>query len=98
MKNFLVYAALLTFLLVSSISYAAPQEVYAHSFMFIRSVHNSLAMRNAIWHDFIYNKHGNIRGSWQAIGFSQQSQSLSKTQHYFLPKHKDCVRITGDDI
>ncbi len=98
MKNFLVYAALLIFLLVPLVSHAAPQEVYAHSFMFIRSVHDSLAMRNAIWHDFIYNKKGKIRGSWQAIGFHQQSWSLSKTKHYFLPKNKDCVRITGDDI
>lgn len=98
MKNFLAYVAPILLLITTTISYAAPQEVYARSFMFIRSIHDSLATRNALWHDFIYRKHGKIRGSWQAIGLGQQSQSLSKTQHYFLPKNKDTVRITGDAI
>src|ERR1700722_9634434 len=98
MKNFLAYALLVFLLIIPSSSIAAPQEVYAHSFMFIRSAHNSLAMRNAIWHDYIYNKQGKMHGCWQAIGFYQQSQSLSKTKHYFLPKYNDCVTISGDAI
>jgi hypothetical protein len=97
MNKFSAYATL-TCLTLSALIVAAPQEVYSRSFMFIRSIHNSLALRNAFWHDFIYDKEGTVRGSWQAIGFHQHSQGLGKTQRYFLQKHKDCVTIAGDDV
>jgi len=97
MNKFSAYAAL-TCLAFSPLVLPRPQEVYSHSFLFTRSIHNSLALRNAFWHDFIYDKEGSLRGSWQAIGFHQQSQSLGKTQRYFLQKHKDCVTIAGDAV
>ncbi len=53
--------------------------------MFTRPTYESLCMNQAGWHSLIYNKEGKIGAAVRATAFLQQSLSLNRTAHYFLP-------------
>jgi hypothetical protein len=104
MKNYAARIALLICLTIPTI-FARKQEVFAQSFMFTRPAYYSLAMNQALWHDIIYQKKGDTRASFQAIGFYQKSVKQGKTARYFLPDcvNKGCekkneVIVAGDSI
>ncbi|HRN78596.1 MAG TPA: hypothetical protein PLU71_05110 [Candidatus Dependentiae bacterium] len=79
--------------------YARKQEVFSHSFMYTRPVLYNVAMYDAIWHNFVYNKTGNHGSSFQMIGFAQKSREKNAIKQYFLPQNgKTNVLVAGDAI
>lgn len=70
----------------------------SNTFMYTRPILQNLSTRQAIWHNFIYEKHGDVRDSFQSTFVFQQSLSLPITQWYFLPCELDQVLVAGDDV
>lgn len=74
----------------------------AQSFMFTRPVMHNLAMQQAIWHNHIYNKEGNLLASVQVVPFFQKTicdtDHVNRAATYFLPDCKSSIFIAGDQV
>jgi len=92
-------ASILIILSCSAIQLAAhPQEAHARSFMYTRPGCYNMAMYQAGWYNFMYDKteHGS---RFQIIGFHQRSQERDTTKRYFLPSQvSEEIVVAGDAI
>jgi hypothetical protein len=66
------------------------------SFMFTRPIVQNIALIQAIWHSYIYEKQGPAQASLQVIGVFQESIPTRATNSYFLFNCKSEVTIAGD--
>jgi len=67
------------------------------TFMLTRPASHNMALREATWHDFIYNKKGDTLASYQLIALYQKSVRSDKTAKYFLFNCKSSLTVLGDD-
>ena len=81
--------------------HADPQEVFARSYMYTRPAYQHLSTQQALFHNFIHEKKGTLRGAMQLYAIFQRSQKLDKTARYFIPNckenRKNCLLVSGDD-
>lgn len=68
----------------------------SNTFMFTRPIVQNTSTLQALWHNIEFAKKHDLKCSVQAIGVYQQSLSLERTKHYFLPGKIDNVLVTGD--
>jgi hypothetical protein len=97
--------SLIIFLLpqtMSAFSLFSISDHASRSFMFPRPGLHNLAMQQAMWHDYIYNRKGQVSGSLQAYSFYQHSVDLdccdesNKFAGYFLPDCMQTLLVAGD--
>lgn len=72
-------------------------KAQSQSFMFTRPLTQNLAMLDAVWHKFIYEKKGCSQSSFQILTAFQQSVHLDNNAnvHYFLPCKNEML-VSGD--
>lgn len=98
----LVCALLLTSAHIYSLDQGPiPFDTVANSFMFPHPAIFDVAREQAMWHNFMYNKKGDMRAAMQLIPFFQKStvsdDPINKQAGYFLPTCKSIILIAGDD-
>ncbi len=80
--------------------YRIKEDKTSQSFMLFHPTYQQAAMRQALWHNFVYNKTNKQANAFQLISFYDQSIDTKATAKYFLPFRKcddsPCRFIAGD--
>lgn len=84
-------------LLTISCQVLADLEYFAQSYMATRPIMHNIMMEQAVWHNFIHNKHGEQLLAAQMIGVYQTSLERLDTAQYFLPVAKKHILVAGDN-
>jgi len=71
---------------------------YSQSFMFTHPIYQNVPAWQATWHNFIYEKQGQLRSSFQMYGMYQQSVQDERTIQYFFPPCRLELLVAGDDV
>ena len=87
----------LPLLLSCSCSAAKHQEVHGRSFLVTRPAYQHSSTQQSLWHNFIYDKKGNMHASAQVTGIYQKSRESEKVERYFLPGRENQLLVAGDD-
>lgn len=66
-------------------------------FMFTWPAAFHIATQQALWHNFLYNKHGKVGATLQTTAVYQQSRPGGAATRYFLPFGDEIVSVFGDD-
>jgi hypothetical protein len=82
--------------LCASVDICCKQDRH-RSFLFTRPLAQNIALYQAVWHDYIYEKFGKLKTSIQVIGAYQESLESDETNKYFLFNCKDMLLIAGDN-
>lgn len=103
MKKLLSLIMLLLPQTMSAFSLFAIDDFSSESFMFPRPGLHNLAMQQAMWHDYIYNRKGQTAGSLQVYSFYQNTPGDdcclegNKYTGYFFPNCDQSLLVAGDD-
>ncbi len=66
------------------------------SFLFSRPLNQNVPLYQSMWHDYIYEKQGSCKTSFQCIGAYQESLNTRALNKYFLFDRKTEVSVIGD--
>jgi len=81
--------------------YRIKEDKTSQSFMFFHPAYQQTAMRQSLWHNFVYNKTNEQSSAFQLIAFYEQSIDSKATAKYFLPFYKcdddPCRFVAGDN-
>ncbi|MFZ5953995.1 MAG: hypothetical protein ACOYT8_02715 [Candidatus Dependentiae bacterium] len=78
--------------------FRSPNLKTSQSFMFTHPIYQNVPAWQSVWHNFIYNKRGPLKASFQIRGMYQQSLSDERTIQYFLPRCRTELLVEGDCI
>lgn len=92
-----LHCALLLVLIPSTLA-ARGHKDFGKLFMFTWPAAFHIATQQALWHNFIYDKHGTYGITAQATPVYQQSRSSDAARRYFLPFGKTLISVFGDDF
>ncbi len=95
MKKFL--HCLFALLLIECTVSARGHHDFGKIFMFTWPAAFHIATQQALWHNFIYDKHGKVGATIQATTVYQQSRPGGAATRYFLPFGDNIVTVFGDD-
>jgi len=80
--------------------YRLKKDKTSQTFMFLHPAYQQTAMRQSLWHNFVYNKSKKQNNAFQLIAFYEQSIDSKSTAKYFLPFQKcndDTTRFVAGD-
>ena len=69
---------------------------YSHSFLFTRPGQQNLALKQALWHNLLFDKEKKV--AIEAVGFFQKTTSSRDISQYFLPPNKEALLVNSTAI
>lgn len=86
MKKIAIYLGLCVF------AVEATTPKYSRSFLFTRPGQQNLALKQALWHNLLYDKSKKL--AIEAVGFFQKTMSSHKVSQYFLPPNSESLLVS----
>ena len=66
---------------------------YSRSFLFTRPVQQNLALKQALWHNLLYNKEKKV--ALEVAGFFLKTTESKRISQYFLPPNRDALLVSS---